>query len=189
MLTLAHIHYPTYIVYLHCYTYILGCFASSKRLDSLIDILPLPSIEKVKSHSRIRSMDLSGELERIALNATDLTVDNADATSTDTIDRWQKLFNFTEEEARDHISSHRSNISRTRISDEHWQLVCDEKEGHDKELRSGICRRLKLVPKRLRASRDSMQILHLSHTFSSWRGSFTLLKKCKRPPQYLTCLE
>ncbi len=52
-----------------------------------------------------------------------------------TISRWHTLFNIPEDEAVDRIIAHRDNLTRTRISDSHWEIVQAEKEslGYDRE--------------------------------------------------------
>lgn len=83
-------------------------------------------------------MDFLNELESMAINVADETTfdsdaDNTGAISVETIDRWQALFAFTENEAIDNITNHRADIARSRVSDEHWSIVCHEKPGRDKE--------------------------------------------------------
>ena len=55
--------------------------------------------------------------------------------SDDVITRWQQLFCYTRAEAIDRINQLRSNFSRERVSDEHWELVRRNKEaeGYDRE--------------------------------------------------------
>jgi Gamma-glutamyl cyclotransferase, AIG2-like len=52
-----------------------------------------------------------------------------------TIQRWQRLFRLSSDEAAERIKSHRSNVSRTQVPDEHWELVRHGKEaaGYDRE--------------------------------------------------------
>jgi hypothetical protein len=76
------------------------------------------------------------ELEVLAGNATN----NAESDTTpepmkDTISRWRELFTLSDDDAIDRIQEHRNNLTRTRISDEHWELVRLEKapQGYDRE--------------------------------------------------------
>lgn len=52
-----------------------------------------------------------------------------------TASRWRNLFNLPQDEAIESIISHRNNLTRTRISDEHWEILRSEKEaeGYDRE--------------------------------------------------------
>ncbi|KAK4541567.1 hypothetical protein LTR36_007864 [Oleoguttula mirabilis] len=52
-----------------------------------------------------------------------------------TMARWQKLFHLSPDEAVDRIMDHRNNLTRTRVSDAHWDTVRSEKEaeGYDRE--------------------------------------------------------
>lgn len=81
---------------------------------------------------------LQQELEALAGNAynhePDETVKQAEPISK-TMARWQKLFGLSQDDAIDSIMDHRNNLTRTRISDAHWDTVRNEKEddGYDKE--------------------------------------------------------
>ena len=81
-------------------------------------------------------MDLLSELEIMANNV----VDDSDAgleleLSDSMITRWQQLFCYTRTEAISHIEQHRSNFSRERVTNEHWEMVRCTKEagGYDRE--------------------------------------------------------
>ena len=81
-------------------------------------------------------MDLLSELEIMANNI----VGDSDAgseleLSDSVITRWQQLFYYTRAEAISRIEQHRSNFSRERVSDEHWEIVRCAKEanGYDRE--------------------------------------------------------
>src|SRR5579862_6120003 len=73
-------------------------------------------------------MDLLTELESMAANIVD-------ELESETIEKWQRLFHYTQAEATEHIKNHRGNLSRVRISDEHWEIVRSEEEtrGYDRE--------------------------------------------------------
>ncbi|KAK0101756.1 hypothetical protein ONS95_006909 [Cadophora gregata] len=72
------------------------------------------------------------ELTRLATNASSL---NSSIPTTADISRWVNLFNYTPSEANALIITHRSDITRTPISDEHWSLVRADREkaGFDRE--------------------------------------------------------
>lgn len=83
-------------------------------------------------------MDLFDELERMALNSAP----NSGAEATDKIDadeatirRWKRLFLYSRADAVEAIEQWRGDLSRTRVSDEHWDLVRTKKsaEGYDRE--------------------------------------------------------
>lgn len=76
-------------------------------------------------------MDLfAEELESMAINVTE-----EDTISEIDLERWQKLFNLPPFEASTALEGYRQDLSRKRISDEHWDAVKVEKqaEGHDRE--------------------------------------------------------
>ena len=52
-----------------------------------------------------------------------------------TMARWQELFQLQPDDAVERIMDHRQNLTRMRVSDEHWGTVRDEAEsqGHDRE--------------------------------------------------------
>ncbi|KAF2814824.1 uncharacterized protein BDZ99DRAFT_458796 [Mytilinidion resinicola] len=81
-------------------------------------------------------LDPLAELNRLADAA--LSTD-AQAASTypspDTIARWQRLFHYDRKQALQLITAQRLDLSRTRISDTHWELVRPSREaaGHDRE--------------------------------------------------------
>ena len=80
-------------------------------------------------------MDPFEELERMALNATeDSLTSTTEEPSPTEIARWQLLFQYSYSDAADRIKQHRSDLARTRVSDEHWSLVQEEMEadGYDR---------------------------------------------------------
>lgn len=83
--------------------------------------------------------ELQQELEALAGNAYNPDAendnDNPPEPMKDTTARWQTLFKLSHDEAIDRIQEHRHNLTRTRISDEHWELVRAEQEhqGYDRE--------------------------------------------------------
>lgn len=81
---------------------------------------------------------LQQELEALAGNAYNPDLETDDYPSEPisiTMARWQKLFGLSESEVVDRIMDHRNNLTRTRISDTHWDTISAEKEakGYDKE--------------------------------------------------------
>lgn len=83
--------------------------------------------------TKIQEMDESlAELNRMA----DAVSKTTDAEPTDEeVERWVELFKYSEVEAFDLIVAQRNDITREHIPDEHWSLVCTEKEaaGYDRE--------------------------------------------------------
>ncbi|KAI5924752.1 hypothetical protein F4810DRAFT_718970 [Camillea tinctor] len=79
-------------------------------------------------------MDFLDELEFMAQTAIQQSV-QPDEPDHDDIKRWQSLFGFSYSQALKEIQDHRSDLSRSRISDSHWEMVRAEKEaeGFDKE--------------------------------------------------------
>lgn len=79
-------------------------------------------------------MDLFEELESMAINATD-DCNVEFEPSEEEITRWQRLFAYTYAEAAEHIKNQRSDLSRSRVSNDHWDLVSSEKEaqGYSRE--------------------------------------------------------
>jgi hypothetical protein len=82
---------------------------------------------------------LQQELEVLAGNAfknnLDFNADTALEPMKDTINRWQKLFNLSSDGAVDRIQEHRNNLTRTRIMDDHWEIIRSDKaaQGYDRE--------------------------------------------------------
>lgn len=79
-------------------------------------------------------MDLLNELEAMAYNAVSIS-DSDFAIPAQTVSRWQSLFGYSAEEAIAHVEQHRADLTRPRVSDQHWALVHEAKEaeGHDRE--------------------------------------------------------
>ncbi|KAF2480675.1 hypothetical protein BDY17DRAFT_312525 [Neohortaea acidophila] len=81
--------------------------------------------------------DLQQELEALAGNAynPDLAQQDTPEPISATIKRWQTLFGLSSGDAIDSIMAHRNNLTRARISDDHWQMVQRDKEaqGYDRE--------------------------------------------------------
>jgi hypothetical protein len=81
-------------------------------------------------------MDLLSGLENMANNFVDDFDTGPELELSDSaITRWQQLFYYTRAEAISRIEQHRSNFSRERVSDEHWEMVrcIKEVDGHDRE--------------------------------------------------------
>ncbi|KAF2033231.1 hypothetical protein EK21DRAFT_86353 [Setomelanomma holmii] len=76
------------------------------------------------------------ELERLATaaSANDAQIANQ-YPSPDTIERWKKLFGYSHMEAVRLIGDQRGDVTRERITDDHWSLIKDKKEalGYDRE--------------------------------------------------------
>jgi hypothetical protein len=79
-------------------------------------------------------MDLLAELEDMAANVVG-EPDTDFKPEIETIKRWQRLFHYSHAEAMEHINNHRGDLSRARISEEHWEMVRSIKEpkGYDRE--------------------------------------------------------
>lgn len=69
-----------------------------------------------------------------ALTAADAQIAD-EYPSPETIERWRHLFGYSHMEAVHLISQQRADITREQITNEHWDLVKDEKEaaGYDRE--------------------------------------------------------
>lgn len=82
-------------------------------------------------------MDASWEeVERMAQAASVADAQIADEyPQPETIARWKRLFGYSHMEAVHLISKQRGDVTRERITDEHWDLIKDEKEaaGYDRE--------------------------------------------------------
>ncbi|MCJ1350181.1 MAG: hypothetical protein MMC33_000162 [Icmadophila ericetorum] len=81
-------------------------------------------------------MDAFEELEQMALNASGgSTATSDEAPSPAQAARWQKLFGYSLSDATDSLQEYRSDLTRTRVSDDHWDLVRGDKEaaGYDRE--------------------------------------------------------
>ena len=80
---------------------------------------------------------LQQELEALAGNAFNPGLEDGTSPEPmmDTVKRWQKLFRLSDDAAIDRIQEHRNNLTRTRISDAHWDMIRSEKEanGYDRE--------------------------------------------------------
>lgn len=79
-------------------------------------------------------MDFLTELEDMAKNVGSNATQDLKL-SDSVITRWQKLFCYTRADAISRIENHRSDFSRERVSDEHWDMVRSAKEvdGYDRE--------------------------------------------------------
>lgn len=81
---------------------------------------------------------LQNELEALAGNAYNPNLPEDDTPPeplSTTIARWNNLFDIPGDDAIDRIMEHRNNLTRTRISDDHWEAVraAKELEGYDRE--------------------------------------------------------
>ena len=79
-------------------------------------------------------MDLFEELESMAVNAAD-DHDVEIEPSEEEITRWQTLFAYSYPEAVEQIKNRKSDYSRIRVSDDHWNTVRSQKEadGYSRE--------------------------------------------------------
>ncbi|KAI0529949.1 hypothetical protein GGR58DRAFT_518840 [Xylaria digitata] len=79
-------------------------------------------------------MDFLNELESLAEVATRQS-EQPDEPCHNDIKRWQSLFGLSYSQALQEIQNHRSDLSRPRVSESHWEIVRAEKEaqGFDKE--------------------------------------------------------
>ena len=73
-------------------------------------------------------MDLFEELESMAVNALNDNYDVESEPSEDEIVRWQNLFAYSYPEAIEQVKNQKSDYSRHRISNDHWDIVRSEKE-------------------------------------------------------------
>lgn len=80
---------------------------------------------------------LHDELEALAGNAFNPELSKALPSEpiAATMARWERLFGLPQDEAINRIMEHRNNLTRTRVSDDHWETVCPDKEaqGYDRE--------------------------------------------------------
>ncbi|KAK3677552.1 hypothetical protein LTR78_002402 [Recurvomyces mirabilis] len=81
---------------------------------------------------------LQSELEAMAGNAG-MSMTNDEGQTAEgigkTMARWQKLFKLEPDDAVERIMEHRQDLTRMRMSDDHWETVRNEAEshGHDRE--------------------------------------------------------
>lgn len=81
---------------------------------------------------------LQQELEALAGNAYNPPLESDESRTESmakTMDRWQNLFGLSRDEAVERIMHHRTDLTRTRVPDTHWDVVRAEKEnaGYDRE--------------------------------------------------------
>jgi len=106
---------------------------------------------------------LQQELEALAGNAynppsTSNSTTAAEPIST-TMSRWHTLFNLSSDDAIDRIMEHRNNLTRPRISDDHWEAIRSSKEaeGYDREAYEyelGLRKKKAMLPSLLPASEE-----------------------------------
>lgn len=114
-------------------------------------------------------MEYSSEFERMVLNEQQSQAEDAETVA---IQRWQRVFNLIPEDARQRIKEHRSNLDRSRISEEHWNLIRDKwiPIGHDKESYEYSLERDKLArrsPPKSSSYRTSEYLLKLDGPLNS----------------------
>lgn len=73
-------------------------------------------------------------MDILAANASD-ELDTDSESKIQSIKRWQQVFHYTHAEATARIRDHRANLSRAKVSGEHWEIVRSQKEaaGYDRE--------------------------------------------------------
>lgn len=109
------------------------------------------------------------ELEALAGNA-DTVGPQDDGVSSElisrTIDRWHTLFGISKSDAVDRIMEHRNNLTRTRVSDAHWDAVETEKiaagcdrEAYEYELE--LQKKKAFLPDLLPSSDDASTVTYL----------------------------
>src|SRR5215471_18739572 len=79
-------------------------------------------------------MDILSELELMAANVEESNDLDTDIVEGD-LERWKMLFDLNTKEAENCIREHRANLTRYRISDEHWAVIRSQMitQGHNKE--------------------------------------------------------
>lgn len=93
---------------------------------------------RIRILATMDDLALQNELEALAGNAFNPNLPEDDTPPepiSTTISRWNNLFKIPGDDAIDRIMEHRNNLTRTRISDEHWEAVRTSKEsqGYDRE--------------------------------------------------------
>lgn len=134
-------------------------------MSHLLEFQHLPTRAITSSPSTMATDDpdflLQQTLETLAGNAN---TTEASATSVEpmhaTISRWQTLFALPQDAALDAIHSHRRNLTRPRVSDEHWSIIRAEQEarGFDREAYEyalELQKRRALLPESLPANEGS----------------------------------
>ena len=81
---------------------------------------------------------LQQELEAMAGNTFNTDLDSTGSKPgplSETMARWEKLFDLSDDQAVERIMDHRNNLARPHISDAHWDMIRSEKEaeGYDRE--------------------------------------------------------
>ena len=71
-------------------------------------------------------MDILAELENMAVSAAQRDDEGQPIESE--IARWQSLFAYSHSEAIEQIDLHMNDITRRVISDEHWNIIREDKE-------------------------------------------------------------
>jgi hypothetical protein len=76
--------------------------------------------------------DLLDELNRLANNAESLQFSPTPDKSE--IERWMNLFSYTDKEASSLLALQMADVTRDRLSDEHWSLISSDVEaaGHSR---------------------------------------------------------
>ena len=132
-------------------------------------------------------MDQYEELERMALNAESCDLMETDAEPcNDQIERWRKLFHYSEIDAIEKIKQQRLNLSRVTISDNHWDLVREriEAEGFDRKSYEHSLQISGLTPARLHSTDAAGTTQAKSQAF--WTASFVFkLEGILSKPQYI----
>lgn len=82
--------------------------------------------------------ELQQELEALAGNAYNPNYEDENTKHepiSATMSRWQGLFGLSADDAVERIMDHRNDLTRSRVSDDHWSTIKHEKEalGYDRE--------------------------------------------------------
>jgi len=122
---------------LHLVTCIYSQYASTKpNLQSSQSFITFRSsiANHVNTYNFLPDMDLFEELESMAVNAAD-DCDGEFQPSKEEITRWQTVFSYSYSEAIEQIKNQKSDYSRYRVSNDHWDLVKSQKvaQGYSRE--------------------------------------------------------
>ena len=81
-------------------------------------------------------MDLLSELEDMATAVEDYSqdIDHTDGDiATRTVERWKALFGFSAHDVNERIIAHRQDLSRRVVSQDHWEMVREDRADYDEE--------------------------------------------------------
>ena len=139
-----------------------------RRPDICISLRQITVHEQSIPASAMDDYTFQQELEALAGNAfnPDFNADTVLEPMEATIDRWKKLFNLSGDEAVDRIQEHRNNLTRTRITYDHWEMIRSEKRScrlrsRSIRIRAGAAEKEGCVARSLTERRG--QYCHLSY--------------------------